>query len=63
MTSYYALLGLERTATEREVKAAFRRLAMNVHPDVSSLPRSEAEQRIKALLEAYEAIKAQHGWV
>lgn len=62
MSRYYALLGLERSASEREVKAAFRRLAMNVHPDVSSLPRSEAERRIKELLEAYDAIKTHHGW-
>jgi len=63
MSAHYKLLGLDRSASEREVKAAFRRLAMNVHPDVSSLPRSEAEHRIKELIRAYEAIKDQHGWV
>lgn len=63
ISASYALLGLERTATEREVKAAFRRMAMNVHPDVSSLPRSEAEHRIKELIQAYDTIKSHHGWV
>lgn len=63
MSGYYALLGLDSSASEREVKAAFRRMAMNVHPDVSSLPRLEAERRIKELIQAYEAIKDQHGWV
>jgi hypothetical protein len=63
LSAHYTLLGLERTATEREVKAAFRRLALNVHPDVSSLPRPEAERRIKELIRAYEAIKDHHGWV
>jgi hypothetical protein len=59
---YYTMLGLERTASEKEVKSAFRRMAMNVHPDVSALPREIAEQRIKDLLEAYEFIKEYHGW-
>lgn len=59
---YYEMLGLERNASEKEVKSAFRRLAMNIHPDVSSLPRAEAERRIKELIEAYEFIKEYHGW-
>lgn len=62
MSGYYALLGVDGTSSERDVKAAFRRIAMNVHPDVSSLPRQDAERRIKELLEAYEAIKAHRGW-
>jgi curved DNA-binding protein CbpA len=35
---------------------------MQVHPDVSALPRTEAERRIKLLNEAYEFIKSYHGW-
>ena len=41
------MLGVERSASEKEVKTAFRRLAMNIHPDVSALPRQEAERRVK----------------
>lgn len=62
LNQYYAMLGLELSASEKDVKSAFRRLAMNVHPDVSPLPREIAEQRIKELLEAYDFIKEYHGW-
>jgi hypothetical protein len=58
----YALLGLKPDASRETVKAAFRRLALSVHPDVSALPKEEAERRFKALTEAYEYIKAAHNW-
>lgn len=62
LLQYYRMVGVDHTATEAEVKAAFRRQAMQVHPDVSALPRTEAERRIKLLNEAYEFIKSYHGW-
>lgn len=62
LMSYYQMLGLERSASEKEVKKAFRQMALRVHPDVSALPRVEAERRIKELNEAYEYIKQYHGW-
>jgi hypothetical protein len=62
LSKYYKLLGLENTASEKEVKTTFRRMAMNIHPDVSALPRQEAERRIKELIEAYDYIKEYHGW-
>jgi hypothetical protein len=62
LMQYYRLLGVERHASEKEVKTAFRRLALNIHPDVSALPRQEAERRIKELLTAYDFIKTYHGW-
>lgn len=55
-------LGLTREASGDEVKAAFRRLAREVHPDVSDLPKAEAEARFKKLHEAYTFIKAAKGW-
>lgn len=58
----YAIMGVERTANEREVKSAFRRLALQVHPDVSALPVQEADRRFRELSDAYETIKAHHGW-
>lgn len=51
---YYELLGLPRTATEPEVKKAFRRLARELHPDVNDAP--DAEDRFKEVVEAYEVL-------
>jgi hypothetical protein len=62
LTQYYEMLGLKLDASEKEVKHAFRMMALKVHPDVSALPRQESERRIKELNEAYEYIKEHHGW-
>lgn len=62
LDAYYQMLGVERNASEKDVKRAFRQMALRYHPDVSALPRPEAERRIKELLEAYEVIKEAHGW-
>jgi molecular chaperone DnaJ len=51
---YYAILGLARTASDGEIKKAFRRLARELHPDVSDAP--DAEERFRELAEAYEVL-------
>jgi molecular chaperone DnaJ len=51
---YYELLGVRRDASEAEIKKAFRRLARELHPDVSDHP--EAEERFKQVVEAYEVL-------
>ena len=52
---YYDTLGVEPSAGEAEIKTAYRRLARKYHPDVSK--ESGAEERFKAVNEAYEALR------
>ncbi|OGN90620.1 MAG: molecular chaperone DnaJ [Chloroflexi bacterium RBG_13_48_17] len=52
---YYAILGVSRTATDKEVKQAYRRLARKYHPDVNPGDKS-AETRFKEINEAHEVL-------
>ncbi|MBI4339781.1 MAG: molecular chaperone DnaJ [Chloroflexi bacterium] len=51
---YYEVLGIARDASEEEVKKAFRRLALEYHPDRNRSP--EAEERFKEVSEAYQVL-------
>ena len=51
---YYELLGVARDADEQEIKKSFRRLARQLHPDVSEEP--DAEVRFREISEAYEVL-------
>jgi molecular chaperone DnaJ len=53
-SDYYATLGVDRDAGDAEIKKAFRRLAQQWHPDVSSDPA--AAERFKELNEAYQVL-------
>ena len=52
---YYSTLGVAKTATEKEIKQAYRKLARKHHPDVNPGDKS-AESRFKELNEAYEVL-------
>lgn len=53
---YYEVLGVSRTSTEGELKAAFRKLAMQHHPDRNPGDK-DCEHRFKELNEAYDVLK------
>ena len=51
---YYELLGVPRTASDAEIKRAFRTLARELHPDVSNA--QDAEHRFRDVAEAFEVL-------
>jgi len=55
MRTYYDILGVKREASEKELKAAYRKLARKHHPDVNPGDKA-AEERFKDISEAYEVL-------
>src|SRR5438093_5012231 len=52
---YYEVLGVPRTASEADIKKAFRKLAREYHPDVAKNTK-QAEEKFKEVNEAYEVL-------
>lgn len=55
-SDYYQLLGVSRDCSEKELKSAFRKLAMKYHPDKNPGDK-EAEHKFKEISEAYDILK------
>jgi molecular chaperone DnaJ len=53
-TDYFGVLGLARSASDSDIKRAYRRLARDLHPDVN--PDPEAKERFQEVTRAYEAL-------
>ncbi len=62
----YEILGIEKSATEEEIKKAYRQMALKYHPDrVTHLGedvRKSAEEKFKKVQEAYETVKKEKGF-
>ncbi|NP_001125972.1 dnaJ homolog subfamily B member 9 precursor [Pongo abelii] len=52
--SYYDILGVPKSASERQIKKAFHKLAMKYHPDKNKSP--DAEAKFREIAEAYETL-------
>src|SRR5437762_4854025 len=52
---YYQTLGVPKTASEDEIRSAFRKLARKYHPDVAK-DKKAAEEKFKEINEAYEVL-------
>ena len=53
-TDYYAILGIQASASPEEIKAAFKKLALQYHPDVYK--GADANERMSSLLQAYQTL-------
>jgi curved DNA-binding protein len=53
---YYKILGVNKTATQEEIKKAYRKLAQKYHPDKAKGDKKEAEEQFKKISEAYAVL-------
>ena len=52
---YYKILGIDAKTDKKQIKAAYRKLARQYHPDVSE--QNDAEEKFKEITEAYNVLK------
>lgn len=56
MANYYDILGVSKTATEAEIKKAYRKLALQYHPDRNPTNKKESEEKFKEISQAYAVL-------
>jgi hypothetical protein len=61
LIEYMQALDIDSSATTSEIKSAYRRLAKEKHPDVSALPKDQAEAQFKHLGKMYEYLMNNYG--
>ena len=53
---YYEVLGVDKNASEADIKKAFKKMARKYHPDLNPDKKQEAEAKFKEVNEAYEVL-------
>ena len=56
MADFYKVLGVERESSDDDIKSAYRRLAMQYHPDRNGGSK-ESEERFKEITESYDVLR------
>lgn len=59
-TSYYDLLGVPRTATQAEIRSAYKKAAIRWHPDKNPDNKEQAEEMFKAIAEVQALVPGRH---
>lgn len=56
MKDYYSILNVNKSSTKEEIKSAYKKLAMQYHPDKNIDNKEKAEEKFKEVSEAYEVL-------